>query len=367
MKIGIITMHRVKNCGSNLQAYALQHKLQQMGHDAELIDYYYQPPSSKTFSIQNIISFILDAITGFPKRRQRSRFKKFQEKYYHTSKFYDKDSIKENPPVYDLYMSGSDQVWNPRYIKDDTNFMLSFADASCRKVSYASSFACAEIPEEYAKKYADALNQYDKISVREQAGIDIVKKLTGKDAQLACDPVLLLGQSEWSELAGEVRPYKEPYILVYTLAYMFNPRPGIYNIIDTVQKKLGYKVIYLNGTKEEKFKPNSKVVKDFGPIEFLQWIKNAEFVITDSFHCTAFSVIFSRPLMGVVKSIDTKDGRLTTLLKKVGAERSIVIFTYPASLDGETIEMYQPSLDMLDMFRKQSTKTLNYLLSSNTD
>ena len=356
-------MHMVKNCGSNLQAYALQHKLQQMGHDAELIDYYYQPPSSKTFSIQNIISFILDAITGFPKRRQRSRFKKFQEKYYHTSKFYDKDSIKENPPVYDLYMSGSDQVWNPRYIKDDTNFMLSFADASCRKVSYASSFACAEIPEEYAKKYAVALNQYDKISVREQAGIDIVKKITGKEAQLACDPVLLLDQSEWSELAGEDRPCKEPYILVYTLAYMFNPRPGIYNIIESVQKKLGYKVIYLNGTKKEKFKSNSNVVKDFGPIEFLQWIKNAEFVITDSFHCTAFSVIFNRPIMGVVKSIDTKDGRLTTLLKKVGAEKSIIAFSAASEYISDDINIFTRDNNKLSEYRSKSTSILCNLLS----
>lgn len=323
-------MHRVKNCGSNLQAYALQHKLQQMGHDAELIDYYYQPPASKTFSIQNIISFFLDAITGFPKRRQNSRFKKFQEKYYKTSRFYDKDSIKENPPVYDLYMSGSDQVWNPRYIKDDTNFMLSFADASCRKISYASSFACADIPEEYTEKYADALNQYDYISVREQEGIDIVNKLTGKEAQLSCDPVLLLDKSEWSEIAGEEKPCKEPYILVYTLAYMFNPRPAIYDIIESVQKKLGYKVIYLNGIKEEKFKQKSKVVKDFGPIEFLRWIKNSEIVVTDSFHCTAFSIIFNRPVLGIVKGANSKDGRLITLLREVGCEKSII--PYDANL-----------------------------------
>lgn len=361
MKIGIITMHRVKNCGSNLQAYALQHKLQQMGHDAELIDYYYQP-TLKGSTIQRLISNILDALSGFPKRRQKKRFQEFQEKYYRTSQFYDKNTIVAEPPVYDVYMSGSDQVWNPRYIKDDTNFMLSFADSSCRKVSYASSFACDTIPEEYLEKYSKALGQYDKISVREQSGINIIKRITGKDAQLASDPVLLLDQSEWSRLAGDKRPCKEPYILVYTLAYMFNPRPGIYRIIDSVQNKLGYKVIYLNGTKEEVFKPNSKVVKDFGPIEFLQWIKNAEFVITDSFHCTAFSVIFNKPLLGIIKSADSKDGRLTTLLKRVGADNSIMPCNTKLNIEDFEIDKCRSDIDKVSNFSDLSMDVLRFLL-----
>lgn len=364
MKVGIITMHKVLNYGSALQAYALQRKLFEMGIENEIIDYQYPKPIKKKTTIKSLISqaiiFARNAIIGFPTEKKRKKFEEFYKKNFVLSPLsYDEDSIKQNPPQYDLYLTGSDQVWNPRFAGNDTNFMLSFAPEGKKRVSFASSFATNRIDEEKRGLYAKYLSMYDAISVRETSGVDIVRELTGKSAEVCCDPTVLLDKSEWDKLAEQsVLKVNEKYILVYILYYMFDPYPQVDNLIASVQKALGLKVIYLVGRKEDAFKSNSKLIKSAGPAEFAYLFQNAEFVITTSFHGAVFSLVNDKPLFGVVNKDNESDSRIQSLLKNAGAEKSIVDYREITQMSKEELYSLCGQQDIVSVQNKVSVDYL---------
>ena len=329
MKIGIITMHKVKNFGSALQAYALQQKVKQLGYENELIDYVYPRDIPTSISILGIlkscVSFMRNMVIGFPKYRQSKKFAEFYSRNFSLSSIVVDESTINQLPLYDGYITGSDQVWNPRFAGKDTNFMLAFAPDEKPKISYASSFATTSLDTEIQDLYKKYLNRYDIISVRETSGVKIIKELTGKDAKVCCDPTLLLDSKDWDKLANQSKlNIKYKYVLVYPLTYMYNPYPKLYDIVTMVQKTLGVKAIFLEGRKEDMFHPNSKLIKSAGPVDFVYLIKNAEFVITTSFHGAAFSMIYNKPMFGIVDKSNKKDSRLQSLLKEFNASDTII-------------------------------------------
>lgn len=358
-------MHKALSYGSALQAYALQKKICELGYEAILIDYKYpnkahiQGRNTLRYYIETLISFGVNMIWGFPNLIKKSRFRCFYNNHYNLSVFYPTEkSIKDNPPRCDVYMTGSDQVWNPNFILQDRTFMLSFAKDDAKRVSYGSSFAVSQVPKAYKPSYCDCLSKYSMITVREASGIDLVKELTGKEATQVCDPTLLLGKTEWDTIANESKiQINEPYILVFLLGYSFNPYPQVKNLIKKVKDSLGLKVIYLDGRKDDLFQSNSKILKNTGPADFLYLVRNASYVITDSFHGTVFSTIYSRPLTAVVKSGNT-DSRIVSFLRKIGREECAV------SYDSTTLEIstktdYSQSAE----FVESSLKILKEMLS----
>lgn len=367
MKIGIITMHKVLNFGSTLQAYALQRKIELLGFNSEIIDYVPNRQSDNICSIHSIknkfICFLKDAILGFPHKIQNKRFNTFYQKHFVCSnKEYNKLNINCNHMDYDIYCTGSDQVWNPRFINDDTNYLLSFVPTSFPRFSYASSFATSQISDN-VQLYQKYLAQYNSITVREQTGVNLVNQLVNTTAQIACDPTILLDEEEWCSIIKESKCIeKREYILVYLLGYMFNMRPQVYSIIDKIQTELGLRVIYLNGSKYEVGRPNSKLIKNCGPAEFLYLIKNANFVITDSFHGTAFSCIFNRPFIGVIRDNDINDNRISSLVKLVGNEKSLVCYDTIPSFSKNTIDEYKCNIVKLRDFRKKSSDLLKNMI-----
>ena len=367
MKIGIITMHKVQNFGSALQAYALQHKLEELGYDNEIIDYDFPPKKKKKATVKKRISdvviFLRAMVMGFPRKEKKKRFTAFYQQFFHLSgKKYDAVTIVRNPPEYDVYMTGSDQVWNPRHIGQDANFLLAFAPKGAKKVSFASSFATSHIPDAYKELYMRYLPEYSVISVREPSGVELVKQLVGKEATVCCDPVFLLDKGQWDEIADtSVVNIKEKYILVYALYYMFDPYPELLEIIDHVQQQLGCKVIYLNGRKEDAFRKNSKVMKSEGPADFIQLIKNAEVVITSSFHGTAFSLIYEKPLMAIVKDNDIEDSRISSLLHRLDDEKSIVVYNKGCNLTRKEIYELKNERGLMENYIRESE---NYLKDS---
>lgn len=329
MKIGIITMHRVVNYGSALQAFATQWALKTLGYDSELIDYEFQKPVKVYSSRQKIVHAIVavrDFLRGSPNKKKQERFDAFYlDNYALTNDRYTRDSITADPPQYDVYLSGSDQVWNPRFAGNDINFMLAFVPDDKPKISFASSFATDFIDDAHKKLYAPQLKRYDAISVREQSGASVIKELTGKDAVVCCDPTLLLTKKSVAELAlrsSLTIGYK--YILVYGLHYMFDPYPYLYDIVNHVSKELKCRVVYLDGRNADLFKKNATVVSAAGPCEFLWLFEHAEFVITTSFHGTAFSLIYDKPFYGVVDKQSKTDSRITSLCVLSRAERSLI-------------------------------------------
>lgn len=364
MKIGIITMHRVLNIGSVLQAYATQKAFEKLGYESELIDYMYIS-ETKTSVKSKILSFGLNILLGFPKQKRKKRLTAFYDKYFKCSeKSYDKQSIQNDPPIYDIYCTGSDQVWNPRYVKDDVSFMLNFVPEGKKRISYGSSFATDCVPVDYEKLYAEHLSKYNSITVREKTGIDLVKHLTKKDARLVCDPTLLLEAKEWNVISeSSVTHVKEPYILVYFLGYMFDPRPHLFDIINDVQKKLGMHVYYLNGGHQEMKQPNSTVYRGQGPSEFIEMVRNASFIITDSFHGTAFATIYNIPMMGIVKSTKYGDDRIGSLRTTVGGTKSIIEYdSYDKSFSKAFIDDYKCDATLVNEFREKSLNIIKNMV-----
>ena len=363
MKIGIITMHRVQNIGSVLQAYALQHKITQLGYEAELIDYIF-PPQNKTFSFSSLLGETWNAIQGFPKQKTIKKLDTFRRKYLRCSPIsYTKEGINKNPPEYDVYCTGSDQVWNPKHIDDDTTFMFDFAPADKPRISFASSFASDVIPQNLKQKFSNHLSKYQTITVREQSGVGIVQELTGKEASVVCDPTLLLDEQEWRSVSSNSNKLpNNGYVLVYLLRYMYDPRPGFYQIVENVRQLLKLPVYYFGGGFSEMRQPHSTVLTGLGPEEFVDLFKNAAFVITDSFHGSAFATIFNVPMLGIVKDVNAGDGRIATLRKKVGGEASIIQYNHPFTLDLNQIDHYKCNSKLVEQFRSNSLLTLKSMI-----
>lgn len=362
MKVGIITMHRVKNFGSVLQSYALLKKIEEEGVECEIIDYVFKKVTSHTIidRLQVWVSLFKDKLSGSPRARQKIKFDNFIKTFYRLSeRSYSYSELQNNPPSYDIYMAGSDQVWNPRHVLSDDTFLLSFVKDAGYKCSYSSSFATTVLPVEYLDLYKKNLSNFSALSVREQSSVELVQNLIGKIPQVCVDPTMLLSNEHWSKLAqmSGVK-IKGRYILVYALYYMFDPYPELKRIIDNVQSVFGCQVIFLNGRKSDYLNSNSSVLKDCGPLDFLSLIKNAEFVITTSFHGSLFSLLLDTPVMGIVQSNNINDDRLTSLFMEYGTKESIVSYNSLKKWSKEELIQMRGNQNKIIKRRNES---INYL------
>lgn len=327
-KIGIMTMHRVLNCGSALQAYSLQQFLENNGYDVEIIDYIYPNKYHKSYTDQRGIfrkfaSFIYHNFLIGDLRKLRSSFNRFYKKYLKLSpsKYRTINSLKINCPKYDCYISGSDQVWNPRYIRYDTSFMLSFV-LNSPKISYSSSFSVNSIPNEFKDIYASCLKDYKHISIRESSSSNIINELISKDSTLVVDPTLLLEPSDFLEIAKSSNiVIDQPYILVYVLGYAWDPYPYVVDIINRIDEDLKLPIVVLSFNTKYLKRLNSSVV-EYAPTpeNFIYLFSRAKFVITDSYHGTIFSVKYNVPFYSLVQSDLSVDSRVKEFLKSIGAE-----------------------------------------------
>lgn len=292
---GIITMTSTYNYGATLQAFALQEYVEKLGGRAEVIDHMrvcneaHRQIDLKDFSKGNLLMM--------PYKRSLekgySNFEKFYKEHMHMGRRYDSDEeLLADPPEYDVYISGSDQVWNPRYIRE--KFYLTFAKPGKKRISYAASLGVSAIPEESKPVLADFLKQMDGISVREAPGKAMIEELTDKKVNLNCDPIYLLDRDTWRSYEKPVSGVEEGYILCYMIY-----KPAWLNTwLKALKKKTGKKIILvgLNG-----FRPvvHDKFIRSAGPCEFLWLIDHADAVVTSSFHGTAFSLMFGKPVIAI--------------------------------------------------------------------
>ena len=328
-KIGIITMHRVYNAGSALQAYALYHTVRQLGYDCEIIDYQYpnifhhEKKGASTPLLKRLWErakyFVL-----YRSRTQHARFEHFQANEWESSPYYEtRESIFENAPQYDLCITGSDQVWNPRCMKGDTVFFCAFSP-NTPHIAYASSFAQGAIPQELQPLYAQHLSTYRAIGVRESSGVELISKLIGLQAKVVCDPTLLLTAADYIPFIKQAFTYtKKRYLLAYILDYAFNPHPTISQLIKRISKERNLEVIYLMANTVNNYKIGHSITSA-GPNEFLKLFSEATYVVTSSFHGVAFSLLFEKDFHTIIPNNEQEDGRIHTLLKTIGAENRAV-------------------------------------------
>lgn len=301
-KIDLITLHRVKNYGSVLQTYATQNILEKLGYKVTIIDYYPERYSFlgmlKRVKKQNKLlkkSLLLRMVARLiivPSYLLRFKtFNNFIHKYLNLSNkvYHQFGDLSRNAPYADIYMTGSDQVWNSEWNGGiDKSLFLGFVPENKRKISYSSSFGVKELKKEEIPEIKSLLKKYNSISLREKSGVEIVSSLGIKNATNVVDPTLLLTKEEWSKISSN-RYIGEKYILVYNL----NRNKKIDQYASKLSKKTGLKIIYLSYQLHEIYK-KGKMVCNPKVEDFISLIDNAEYIISDSFHATAFSLIFNK-------------------------------------------------------------------------
>lgn len=330
--IGIITIHKINNYGSVLQAYALQKVCEDLGYKVEIIDYDFP----NKFHQNNKYSTASDTQPNEPKWikalfvkalvRQHKGIRLFIEKYQNLSsnKYHKVEDFTANPPAYDVYITGSDQLWSPRHCNGDPAFMLYFAPDNALKISYAASIGSNAIPEELKNAYIGLLSRYKHISVRENTGADVIRSLINKKATVVLDPTLLLNKDEWNKVATPKRLVMKKYILCYFLNYTFNAFPYVDELAMDMQKQTGYEIVRVARPPHKLSFINTTYQIGASPEEFLALVRDAEIVLTTSFHGTAFAVNYGKPVFTVVQDRNASDSRQVSLMHNLGLDKQVL-------------------------------------------
>lgn len=298
MKIKTITCHEVYNYGASLQEYALLKYLESLGHEAKTI--HYKPDYlSSHFNLwkvanpkmkKNIILKWCYLLYKLPTRlislKRKKSFDEFSEKYIKKTslKYESNDDLLKNLPEADIYICGSDQIWNSFFQNGkDPAFYLNFVPEDKVKVSYAASFAIDSIEENLKAFVKKNVESIDFVSVRETSAVDILSDL-GIECVQVLDPVFLLPVAHWDSF--DIPSFKENYIFVYD----FDTNQEIRHLALKIKKEKGYKIYTVNSN--IKYADHNFNLE--GPEVYLALVKNAKKILTNSFHAVAFSLIFKK-------------------------------------------------------------------------
>ena len=325
--IGILTYSHSINYGACLQTYALQAYLRQQSFAVEEIDYCEQGQPDRRTLFLRIRSLLwqktLRAILKDRKRQKETE--RFRGKYiqYTKQRFHNAEELKACSN-YDYTIVGSDQVWNPRMIGLDPSWFLCFADTA-KKIAYGASFGVSELPEEYRQFYASNLRNMDAISVREESGAKIIEEILNMKPAVVVDPVFLVRRPQLEKIL--VRPTQEKYVLCYYMPGLPEAEAQIDRLARAYADKLGLKVLNIGKRETAKLQFRSGNLFGVGPAEFVGWIQNAEAIVTNSFHGTAFSLIFGKKFLSIAglhnKHMDLSS-RITDLLSRLKMQDWIV-------------------------------------------
>lgn len=346
-KVGIVSCYFKNNYGSMLQAYATKKILDNNNIPNETINIDgnidFKKGKIKYYIIQmfnfnfikskfGMIKLKLDkkVVRGLSKNisiRER-KYKEFR-KEFNLSRNCDtyKQLTKMTQDNYSDIIVGSDQLWLPVNIVADY-YTLNWVPKEINKISYATSFGVSTIPSKYVEKYNAFLKRINYLSVREDSGVKLIKDLAKLDAELVCDPTILITREEWEEIATKERIIPEKYILCYFLGSNIAHR----KFAEKLREKTGYKIVSLNHA-DEYVKYSDKFADitpyDIGPKEWINLIKNAEYVCTDSFHGTVFSLIFNKMFFNFrrynSKSKASTNSRLDSLLNTVQVDKERIL------------------------------------------
>ena len=337
MKIAILTFSRSINYGGSLQTYALQTYLNKIGNVAIEIDY----SNGKKIEHKNFLyaarswiwqsfvrPFFVDSLRSEKTVKFHKEFINYTDRTYHSGTELSKDPIE-----CDAFIVGSDQVWNPPHVRWDKVWFLPFTDKL--KLSYGASFGCSEISAKFSDFCMPLINNIDFVSVREETGKElIISKLNDKPVSVVMDPVFLLTKNDWEKIA--VLPNFQKYVLSYYLPGDTAVEKQINRQALNYAKKKGLILINLGKREYEKLFFNKSNVYGIGPREFLGLISNAEAVFTNSFHGTAFSLIFKKHFLTIIDNKNNKKGlstRMTDLLTRIDMEKAFIEAHETAFLD----------------------------------
>lgn len=315
------------NYGGLLQGLALKTFLDKFDNlDVYNLNFFtkWHSKDSRVFNLYGTIKsrigqILFSLIRLYPLSRRKIKTKSFKVKYFKLTRQYATvEDFIADPPIADVFVTGSDQVFNPKGIYRDV-FYLNFRKDNLRKVSYAASFGGADFSEEEVNWIKPMVDDFDALSVREKSGSDFLTTKFNKKNEWVVDPVFLLTRKEWSGLAISAKS-KSDYIFIYALA----AEEELLFIANKIKKETGYQIICVRPNSRN-FLDVDKVLYGCSPLEIIGLFENASYIVTDSFHGTAFSIIFDKPF-NVFISRPEVSTRIFSLLELVDLHEKIITF-----------------------------------------
>lgn len=347
-KIGIITFHTADNYGAVYQTYALQNYIENNYNvKVEIIDFC----TKKHLSAYNIFrrksnsyikNIVLQLITLFRYKQlhdKKEKFRVFRDKYFHLSekKYQSEDELLNKIELYDIYITGSDQVFNPNneFLR---GYYLDFPKKNSKKIAYAPSFGISNFSDDISKKILPYLVDFDYLSCRESDGAKYMSSLLNKNIPVVVDPVFLLNKISWEKIM-KIPKIDRKYIFVYDLC-------GGENLIllsQKIKKSTGLNIICATNNIRKRY--NDCVSKyNIGPAELIGYINNAEYVVTDSFHGTSLSLILGTKVISYI-ALKHASGRLVSIMGQLGLTNQIVEDLNSFKIENIDFNEYQSKLD----------------------
>ncbi len=369
MKVALLSFHNAYNYGAALQAYALQEAISEFGIQSEYIDYV-NTHRLESYDMRCLlrraikdgnIKKAVRVLLGMPFIALRKKhFDRFFSKYLRvTEKRYTSSvEMMELNEVYDRFVVGSDQVWNPDHNGNDTAYLLDFVKDPRKCISYSPSFGTDSLPADLEERYGRYLSRFVCLGVREMKGAELVEKLTGMVPELLLDPVFLLSKEKWESLLGDTQ--EKNYVFFYT-----SDKHEIKDFTSTGYPLEGKKkhILCTKISPVDFLNPKNKMVVSIPVSNFLSEIYYADLVVTSSFHCLAFSILFQKPFLCVLSGDLGKDERLVNLLAIFHLEDRILRVDTSVDKIKEQID-YRKLTPLLDDYIGRSRNFLKSALLS---
>ena len=368
MKIDIITCHNIKNYGSVLQTYATQTILQRLGHDAEFIDYQRPGTSEQEFkhtvlsesnlAKKKFIGKMMPLILAPSFKKMNNVFNTFLKNNICLTEntYYSSEDIIRNMPQADVYASGSDQIWNSSINRRiEKTYLLDFVPDNVPKISISSSFGKQNLDDYEIPVMKRYLFRYMNISVREKSGLHILQSLGITNGYFSIDPTFFLKENEWMKIR---EPSKHPkkYILVYQL----HRNKELDGYVKRLEKYYGISCLRVTLYYHYILK-GEKIVVSPTPGQWIDLISNATYVVTDSFHMTAFSIMFHKKFVSFF-SEGQYNGRIDNILQTTGLLDRKINDSYNMKLLDNEIDYSNADL-VIEEKRKNAIEWLKKVLS----
>lgn len=360
MKLGIITFHCAHNYGATLQAYGFQEYLKSLGHEVFMIDYRpeyitrcYQRDNNRDWLSRNpwmCVKRLINYIRYKDIRHSRwDAFNHFIDSKFNFYPYKKNDDFSS----FDTIFIGSDQVWSPYHTGGSYDDVLFGVGFKCKVVSYAASCSQSSFTEEQNRYLRLHLDEMTGIGIREEKFKEMLKPLTNKEIQITVDPTILCGAETFRNIAIAPKRMK-PYVLLYEIRH----HEETFKIAQIIAKQLNADIVELvNGPS---YKRMDIIDQSASPEEFLGYIAHAACVVTTSFHGTAFSLLFHRPIYAVRQNNDA-DIRLENLLESVGLLERFIHINDPLSFEDIN---YSDVEGLLDCQREESICFINQILNN---
>lgn len=352
----ILTWHYLDNYGSNLQAYALQELLKKRDVDVRFLNY---RKGAKTGIFNNFLRWIkYNILFKDSKNLRKKKFYEFRRKYLKETKMLNEKNVKNFKILGDFIICGSDQIWSSRVF--DKEYFLDFCyDLNIKKFSYAPSTIEDNYTKEQIKIIKKDLPKFQKISVRESLGTKILKKYTDKEIVEVLDPTLVLPKEDWNKLTKNKCHYAN-----YVICYFIGEDDKYEEKVKEIKDKYSCEnIININIKDIHNF--GDVILKSASPIDFLNLIKNAKVVVSDSYHAILFALIYQKEFIAIKRFEENDDNnqneRIYNILKKINClDRYINVRD---SIKNINKANYQKINECLSIYIQDSNKYIDSIIN----